>query len=329
MQIEKTLRTRLGAKCAVLGPICTVCALLVTIGCQSVRQPTTRTFIESSDTQRILFLGDSITYDGRYVAGFETWLLTRYPKRDFEVINVGLPSETVSGLTEEGHADGAFDRPFLMDRLPSILDKTRPDLVFVCYGMNCGIYMPLDDGRFRRYRDGITKLHDAAIAAGAHIVHITPPMYDAKHAAGHVAEYDGVLAAYGDWLLSKRADGWHVIDLHGPMAAETQRRRARDPAFTFAPDGVHPDDAGHWLMAQQIIACCGDRKAASRGSAQELLGDDASILPLVSERMAIMRNAWLTYTGHTHPHVPPGLPLEVARAKREELTTQIKSALGK
>src|SRR5216117_2792724 len=57
-----------------------------------------------ANVRRVLFLGDSITYAGTYVVLVETYFLTRYPGRTIEFINAGLPSETVSGLTEEGHA---------------------------------------------------------------------------------------------------------------------------------------------------------------------------------------------------------------------------------
>lgn len=283
--------------------------------------------LEKGTVKRILFIGDSITYDGRYVVDFEAWLRTRYPDRPFEIINVGLPSETVSGLSEDGHADGKFPRPVVFDRLVGVLEKTKPDLIFACYGMNCGIYKPLDEDRFARYRDGITKLHDAAVKAGARIVHVTPPMYDAKYAADHVAEYNDVLGKYSEWLLSKRADGWEVADLHGPMTAEFNRRRAADPAFTFTPDGVHPDDAGHWFMAQQLIAYCGDTKAAAAPNADEMLDHKAEALPLLRERMGIWRDAWLTATGHNHPMVPAGMKLEEAETATADLDQEIKDAL--
>ncbi len=300
--------------------------ILLAAGCATMRPAPIADDLERGKVQRIVFLGDSITYDGRYVADFESWLIARYPDRAFEIVNVGLPSETVSGLTEEGHADGKFDRPCLLDRLAGVLEKTKPDLIFACYGMNCGIYKPFDKGRFARYRKGIASLHKAAVKSGARIVHVTPPMYDAMHAGGHAAEYNDVLGRYSEWLLSKRASKWEVIDIHGPTTAEAERRRASDAAFTFAPDGVHPDDAGHWFMAQRFIAYCGDTHAASAGSAREMLGGNAAVLPLVGERMAVMRNAWLTFTGHNHPAVPQGLPMDEARGRYRELTAQIATA---
>src|SRR5262245_16815782 len=58
--------------------------------------------------RRVVFAGDSITYDGRYVTYFETFVRTRFPGRRIEFLDLGLPSETVSGLSEEGHAGGQF-----------------------------------------------------------------------------------------------------------------------------------------------------------------------------------------------------------------------------
>jgi lysophospholipase L1-like esterase len=100
------------------------------------------------DARRIVFLGDSITYSGLYVDYIEAVLLTQFPNRDIELINIGLPSETVSGLSEPGHAGGAFPRPNLHERLDRVLQKLKPDLVLACYGMNDGIYYPFGEERF-------------------------------------------------------------------------------------------------------------------------------------------------------------------------------------
>lgn len=105
---------------------------------------------------RIVFLGNSITYAGNYITDIEAYIITHYPQKNYEFINTGLPSETVSGLSEPGHADGKFSRPDLHERLERVLALTKPDLVFICYGMNDGIYLPLDSIRFQKFKDGLT-----------------------------------------------------------------------------------------------------------------------------------------------------------------------------
>ena len=44
------------------------------------------------DGQRILFLGDSNTFNGAYIQYLDAYLFTRFPDRKFELINLGLPS---------------------------------------------------------------------------------------------------------------------------------------------------------------------------------------------------------------------------------------------
>ncbi|RLS51119.1 MAG: lysophospholipase, partial [Planctomycetota bacterium] len=123
--------------------------------------------------KRICVLGDSITYDGRWVSALSAWMEAKGLTGD--VIAVGLPSETCSGLSEEGHAGGQFPRPDVHERLARVLSVVKPDLVIACYGMNCGIYLPLDDTRFAAYKAGIKKLHDEVEKTGAKIIHLTPP----------------------------------------------------------------------------------------------------------------------------------------------------------
>lgn len=289
--------------------------------------------------KRIVFLGDSITHAGNYVDQFEAFLALRYPDREFDVIDLGLSSETVSGLSEPGHAGGAFPRPTLHERLDRVLAQTKPDLIIACYGMNDGIYEPLDEGRFAKYREGIELLRKKAADAGAKIIHLTPPVFDSEpikartdptgaDPAKMYTGYDDVLAHYGDWLLSKRADGWQVIDLHRTMRTILDARRSADPSFVFAKDGVHPNEAGHWVISMQLV---GELSGTDRPAAMDLMNRlrDPSFAPdflkLIREREQTKGAAWLTATGHLRPGVKPGLPLPEAEAKAADLTKRIQA----
>ena len=290
---------------------------------------------------RILFLGDSITYDGRYVACVEAWLALGLPERPVEVINVGLPSETVSGLSELGHAGGSFPRPDLHERLDRVLRATQPDLVFACYGMNDGIYLPLADDRFRKFQEGQQWLHDAVVAAGGKIVHVTPPVFDPVPLKGGTSstgptekdgrpyeKYNEVLDRYTDWLLSQNQRGWEVVDLHGPINRYLANQRQTRPDFTLAGDGVHPNEVGHWLMAQPILLYLGATDAAAAADPQAMVAgaaDGAQLLQVTRQRMSLLRDAWLTSTGHKRPGMGQGEPLPQAQAKAQELTAKIKA----
>src|SRR5580698_7681201 len=66
---------------------------------------------------RVVFVGDSITYYGGYVDDIEAYVLIHNPNSDITFLNLGQSSETVSGLSEPGHAGGKFTRPDLHTRL--------------------------------------------------------------------------------------------------------------------------------------------------------------------------------------------------------------------
>lgn len=289
--------------------------------------------------RRIVFLGDSITYAGHYVDQFEAYLAVRFPDRPFEVLDLGLPSETVSGLSEPGHANGKFPRPDLHERLDRVLAKTQPDLVIACYGMNDGIYAPFSEERFGKYRAGIEKLRAKVLATGAKIVHITPPVFDVepirakteptgKDPAVMFSDYDEVLTHYSEWLLAKRSEGWVVIDQHRVMRSVLDARRAADPAFTFSKDGVHPAENAHWIFSMELV---GELSGADRPAAMALLNrlrDPAfapDFLALVRQRGRLLTDAWLTDIGHQRPGMKPGLPVTEATTKAGELTIRIRN----
>lgn len=268
-----------------------------------------------TNRQKVLILGDSITQGGTYVSNFDAWLVRKYPDRRFTVINAGVSSETISGLSEDGHAGGRFPRPCLFERLERVLAKTNPDLIIACYGMNCGIYKELEEERFARYRNGILRLRAAAKQYGAEIIHVTPPIFDNHGKEGF--NYDSVLTAYADWLVKQKASGWHVADLHTEMRRKVDAAKALKPEFTVQRDRVHPNKEGHWIMAQSLISFFGDHESARLSSASELL--EADRLKAIGERMKIYQKAIHAETKPLRPGVPQGGDLESAAKEAKEL----------
>lgn len=293
---------------------------LMGVGCAA---ETGQALLKSAKT--VVFLGDSITYAGSYVGDFVTWAELEFPKNKARWINVGLASETVSGLSEPDHAGGKFPRPDLHERLGRILEQTKPDLVFACYGMNCGIQLPLDEGRFAKYREGIFWLKGEVEKSGAKIIFLTPPYFDSLRAP-EKSYYTDVLAAYSKWLLEQRANGWMVIDINESMTQAVKKKRREDPKFTFQPDAVHPNPAGHWVMAQTMIEWFGDKKSAAAVSPQAMIEEhkkNPALHGLVMKRMTVLRDAALTATKHKRPGVPAGKPMPEAEKIALELTDQI------
>ncbi len=216
------------------------------------------------DGQRVVFLGDSNTFAGQYIAYLDAYLFTRFPDRTYELLNLGLPSETACGLSEPDHP---YPRPDVHERLDRVLAKTKPNVVVICYGMNDGIYYPFSEDRFKKYQDGMTDVIDRVAKTGAKVVVVTPPPFDPqpvrdkllpktadKFSWVHPYEnYDDVLKRYSDWLLTLRDKGVMVVDAHAAVSRHLAEMRKTDPKYHLSGDGVHVDGAGHWLIAQAIL----------------------------------------------------------------------------
>lgn len=278
--------------------------------------------------KRILFLGDSITHAGGYISLIEARLIANgvYPMP--EMINLGLPSETCSGLSEPDHP---FPRPDVHERLDRALAAAKADLVVACYGMNDGIYYPFSDERFAAYQAGVEKLMRKVKATGAKLVLMTPPPFDPvplrkkkgalkplgadKYAWFAVYEdYDDVLTKYGQWVLTLKPRAEMVLDLHAPLTRHVNETRKSNPDYTLVPDGVHPNAEGHRILAKTILDAWGiDQSKPVRPELQQL----------VTQRQTMLHNAWLSHVGHKRPGMKAGLPIGEANKKAAAIVKQI------
>lgn len=262
--------------------------------------------------KRVLWLGDSITQAGTYVSFVEYYLNKRFPTQNFDFIAVGLASETVSGLTEKDHP---FPRPNLFERLPRALEAVRPDVVVACYGMNDGIYHPQSGERRKAFEDGIRKLQEAVRARGATLILLTPPPFDPLPVASRQKAgapdfsykapfegYDNVLAEYAAWEKTLAAPDVLVVDLHTSLLDYITARRRTEPNFTFARDGIHPDEIGHLLIANTILDALGVQPPVTErtpGDAQlQAIRADPLWEPVHKHRET-RSEGWLSYIGYT------------------------------
>ena len=269
------------------------------------------------NNRRILVLGDSITQGGHYVHYLDAWLVKKFPNRRYEVINAGVSSETISGLSEKGHAGGRFPRPCLFERLERVLAKTRPQLIIACYGMNCGIYQPLDPQRSARFQNGHLRLRAAAKQYGAEILHVTPPIFDNHDKHGF--DYNSVLTAYSKWMAQQTDSGWLVADLHTFMSQKIAAEKTKDKKFTVQRDRVHPNKQGHWIMAQSIISYFGDTNVSKFDNGGQLLAKKN--MNAVVKRSIAFQKAIHAETKPLRPGVPQGGTLSSARELAKTLET--------
>ena len=292
--------------------------------------------------KKILFLGDSITYSGQYVEFFEFILRAKLPSRQFEIINIGLPSETACGLSEPNHAGGAFPRPNVQDRLVRALELVKPDLVIACYGMNDGIYYPFGEERFTQFQAGMTLLKKRVEEAHAKLILLTPPPFDSspiqkscllagKPAYGSdrpFSGYDEVLGRYSNWLISERKQGWKVIDIHTAMRNYLDSQRKENTNFILASDGVHLNETGHWQITLELLKYLKlPVKEVPFAQAETESGvlKFSETLALIQKRQRILKDSWLTAIGHKRPGMNPGISTEEAKRQSLEIERQLQS----
>ncbi|GAA4436411.1 SGNH/GDSL hydrolase family protein [Bremerella cremea] len=265
--------------------------------------------------KRVVFLGDSITQAGGYITFVDYYLEKLYPEQDFDIYGLGLASETLSGLSEEGHAGGAFPRPCLFERLGRLLERAKPEIVFACYGINDGIYQPLEAERLAAFQSGVKQLIAQCKADGVQQIYlVTPPIYDATTKPEEF-NYDSVMTKYAEWETSLNEPSVEVIDLHTAM------RKARDAQDeVFSKDHVHPGEAGHLMMAKTILAAL-DVDVAN-DSLATIKGD-----PLYQEvdRLRKHRSSrWMKHIGYTREKVVTPEPL----GDTEEVASMMKDSIN-
>jgi lysophospholipase L1-like esterase len=197
----------------------------------------------------ILFLGDSITNNGGYINALQAALLKKFPKLAAKFINVGKSGEAMPGL---------------MKRVDSLLLSNKPNLVFSMYGMNDGGYNPLDANRLRAYHDSIATIVAKVTKLGAPIILMTPTAFDSLTALPLILDappysfkkfyrnYDSVLTAYGNSVKTFQSPTQMVIDMQTPLRIWAKTQRVKTPNFAWTAEGVHPNAAGHQVMADAI-----------------------------------------------------------------------------
>ncbi|WP_020469070.1 SGNH/GDSL hydrolase family protein [Zavarzinella formosa] len=300
---------------------------LAVLAMSPAREPEARL---PADGQRVLFLGDSNTFAGGFIARFDAYLMTRHPERKVELINLGLPSETCSGLSE---ADHPYPRPDVHTRLDAALAKTKPNIVVACYGMNDGIYSPFDEGRFKKYQEGYAALIAKCEKAGATVILMTPAPFDALPLKNRVlpagepkyswvkpyAKYDSeVLTKYSEWLVGWRKKGYLVADAHSALLNHLEEKRKTNPEYRVSGDGIHPDGNGHEVIFRELLKTFG-------GSTEDWKLPEAKLWKLIEQRQQMLGLAWLTDVGHKRPDTPKGIPLEEATKKAVELEKEIRA----
>lgn len=201
------------------------------------------------DGDRVTFYGDSITQQREYTEDVEAFVLTRYPAWKVSFHNAGVGGDRVSGGLA-GPIDLRLDR----DVFPY-----KPDVISIMLGMNDYYYRPDQPGIFSAYTEGYKHLVDKLKKnnPGLRLTLIQPSPYDdVTRDPGFAGGANAVLLKYGLFVaqLAQETNA-EVADFNGPVTTVLKAIHDDDPAMAeqVIPDRVHPQQGGHWLLAESLL----------------------------------------------------------------------------
>lgn len=203
-----------------------------------------KSFIQPND--RVVFLGDSITAQKLYTKYVENYYTAYHPEWKVSFVNAGVGGDRSSAAVNRVQKD--------------VIDQ-NPTVVTICFGMNDAAYRPtVDPEGLKNFSDGMKQLISMVREkTKARIVLLTTTCVDSNKNPKLVG-YNETLAAFvAETKKIGEAEKLPVIDLHHPMLTQLEKGQAADPAFTLIPDGVHPNEAGHTLMANTMLKAWGEK----------------------------------------------------------------------
>jgi lysophospholipase L1-like esterase len=220
----------------------------------------THDLINAHKQNTYAFLGNSITHDGRYHSYFELFLLTRYPDVDFTFINAGVSGDQ-AGIA--------------LARLQDDVLIHNPDVVTVMFGMNDigrNLYghenLLLDsmiakqNQNIANYTANLDSLTRVILNSDADVVLFTPSIYEQNAVNLATANMFGCNDALERCALivkdiNEKYDTY-LVNQFAVMDSLNNLLQKENPDTTIVgPDRVHPQDAGHFIMAYAIISQLG------------------------------------------------------------------------
>lgn len=207
--------------------------------------------------ERIVFLGDSITKNGKYLYFLQLFEELRHPGRGVTFLNAGISGDRVDSGRE---------------RLDWDVLPLKPDRVIVMFGMN-DVKLALwesatpdaaaQDARDKAvsgFRRELERLIDGLATAGVRCDLATPPPYDQYDAASKaVCRTNGNepgLARLAEVVRQVAAErGLGLVDVHRPLTAVL---KSHPELGLLRGDRIHPWWEGHLLLAVQYLEVMGE-----------------------------------------------------------------------
>ncbi len=203
--------------------------------------------LQLKENDRVAICGDSITEQKMYSRILETYLTVCVPQLKVTTRQFGWGGETGPGF---------------IARMTNDVLRFKPTLATTCYGMNDHGYRAYEPAIGQRYREAMETLVRAFTNAGARVILGSPgcvgPAVPWSKAKSEDMNLNLCELRNIDIEIAT-ADGVGFADVFWPMykAMFFATQRYGDVYHLAGKDGVHPDWAGHLVMAYTFLKALG------------------------------------------------------------------------
>ena len=201
--------------------------------------------------RKIVFMGDSITNAAEYVIYFDSFLKTRFPHQQTEVILAGNDGDTVAAMLQRYDDD--------------VVSKGATD-VYILFGandINRGLYpggtQEQKDKAIAAYVENLEKLFGKLKESGIrNVTLLTAPALDERDYKGAASNKREGISEGMSTIAQKviglgKKYGIKVIDLYSATTKILNARKNSGEVEIIKTDRIHPNRVGHFVIANEII----------------------------------------------------------------------------
>jgi lysophospholipase L1-like esterase len=204
---------------------------------------------------RVCFVGNSITNNGEFHHNILLFHLTRYPKENVSFFNCGISGDVTAGILNRMEDDILIHQPTHIVLMIGMNDVRRS-----LYSENISTNSDTLEQREKailNYKINLEKIIKIFLSKKIQVILQKPTIYDqtgilpTKNNLG----VNDALKVCADFI-GDMANAYHleVVDYWTIMNSINQQMQKKNPSATLTSnDRVHPQSAGHLVMAYQFL----------------------------------------------------------------------------
>lgn len=213
--------------------------------------------------ERVCFVGDSITHNGTFIKQIVAYYRAYLPQTRVEIYNCGIAGGSLGNTIKVFDEDIAIYDPTHIVLMIGVNDSRRTRLSEPASRERYEYLL----AAYEKYKNHLEEFYQITRERGIKLTLCTPVPYD-EYGAFDTSAFRGgyaLIMGYADVVRAFAVQkGLDWCDYHAAMT------RAMQTEVLYAPDRVHPTEAGHLVMARAFLAAQGIELAEPVPYSEEL-----------------------------------------------------------